>query len=149
MMFQRILLFILAILILTVAGCRSGEFKADLEIYEAMPGLLEEYPAVTADLARNEDGTLKVYFEKGEMHIWFRAGRDMDVVSRQEAASTAFEIFHAAYMQSEVNKRAKGGFYREKIFLRGFMEDIELYVIEWGLEDENPNVISNREGNFF
>jgi len=135
--------------VLLIAGCRTGEWNADIEIYEAMPGLLEEYPAVTADLDRNEDGTLNIYFEKGEMHIWFRAGRDMDVVSRQEAASTAFEIFHAAYMQSELNKRGNGELYRKKIFLRGFMEDIELYVLEWALDKENPNVLSNREGNFF
>ena len=148
-MLYRIILLSLAVGILFVSGCRTGEYNVDLEIYEAMPGLIEQFPEVTADLAHNEDGSLRIMFEQGEMHLWFRAGRDMDVVSRQEAASAAFEIFHAQYMSNDKNKKGESGLYREIIYLKGYLDEIELYVIEWDLTQPDPNVKSNREGNFY
>src|SRR3990170_2415260 len=104
-MLYRIMLLSLAVLILFAAGCRTGEYKGDLEIYEAMPALLEQNPDIVKNMARNEDGSLRVEFEKGEMRLWMREGSDMDVSARMETTSDAFELFHAQYMQSEKVKK--------------------------------------------
>ena len=148
-MFYRIMLLSLAVLILFTAGCRTGEYKGDLEIYEAMPALLEQNPDIVKNLARNEDGSLRIELEKGEMRLWMREGVDMDVSARMETTSDAFEVFHAQYMQSEKVKKENGEFYREKITLKSYVDDIELYVLEWDLKSADPNVLNNREGNFF
>jgi len=145
-MLYRITLGILCIGMMCLIGCRTGEYKADLEIYERMPGILAADPELENMLFLNEDGSVKVLFEKGEMHLWTAYG--LDESTRQRVVGRAFELFHNEYINSTLNKRNDGSYYRQKIIFRGFIDDTELYVIEWDLDEENPNVVSNRVGNF-
>jgi len=147
-MTYRILLALASITFLFFAGCRTGEYKADLEIYEIMPQLLAE-SETAHNFAMNEDGSVKVEFEHGVMFLWLKTGSTMDEVARMEAASKALEIFHEQYMNSETNRKNDGSMYREMIGLKAYVDDVELYVIEWSLDEERPSVISNRAGNFF
>lgn len=145
---KKIILAVLFIGMVTLAGCRTGEYNVDLVIYEKMPALLAANAELAADLAKNEDGTIMVEFEKGEMFLYLRTGRDMDEGARNMATQTAFEIFHQQYMDDEDNLRGDGTFYRKLIIVRGFVEDTELYILEWNLNDEAPKVRSNRFGNY-
>jgi len=145
-MLYRITLITVLIGLLFVIGCRTGEYKVDLEIYERMPGLLTADPDIADNLFYNEDGSLKVLFEKGEMHLWLAFG--LDEQTRMQVISDALMIFHEQYMNDPLNKRKDDTYYRELIFIKGFVEDTELYVIQWDLNDENPDITSNRFGNF-
>jgi hypothetical protein len=147
-MTYRVLLALVSITILFVAGCRTGEYRADQEIYERMPQLLAESESAN-NYARNEDGSIKVEFDKGTMLIWLRTGSDMDEVAREKAASDALEIFHEQYMNSETNRHKDGSMYRKTIGMKAYVEDVELYVFEWDLDEENPVLTNNRAGNFF
>ena len=138
----------LSILLLLIAGCRSGEYTVDLEIYEEMPALLAAGPSAN-DMARNDDGSIKVEFDKGWMLLSLREGRDMDEDARNKAVSDALEIFHQRYLDSPHNRKKDGSFFRKVIGVKGFVGDIELYVIEWDLSLDHPNVLNNRAGNFF
>ncbi|MCK4720614.1 hypothetical protein KAU08_08140 [bacterium] len=145
---KKIILGVLFIGMVILTGCRTGEYNVDLEIYEEMPALLAANEELAADLAKNEDGTIMVEFEKGEMFLHLRAGRDMDEGARNIATQTAFQIFHQQYLDHEDNLRGDGTFYRKLIVVRGFVEDTELYILEWNMNDEEPKVRSNRFGNY-
>lgn len=145
---KRFLLFILVLGVVFTGGCRTGEYNVDLLIYEEMPALLAANETLVNLLEKNEDGSLKVEFEKGEMFLHIRTGSDMHVTVRQEATQAAFEIFHQAYMGREENLRKDETFYRQKIYVHGFVEDTELYVLEWDLNEAEPNVLDNREANY-
>ncbi len=145
-MLRKIAILAIGVAVLMIAGCRTGEYKADLEIYERMPSILAADPELQGKLMLNDDGTPKVEFEKGEMFLYLALG--LDEGTRKEAVSRAFELFHQQYMESETNRRKDGTFYRKVIHIRGFVEDTELYVIEWDLSEENPNLISDRYGYF-
>jgi hypothetical protein len=145
---KKIILGVLFIGMVILTGCRTGEYNVDLVIYEEMPALLAANEELAADLVKNEDGTIMVEFEKGEMFLHLRAGRDMDEGARNIATQTAFQIFHQQYLDHEDNLRGDGTFYRKLIVVRGFVEDTELYVLEWNMNDEEPKVRSNRFGNY-
>lgn len=147
-MIKKIILTVLFIGMVILAGCRTGEYNVDLKIYEEMPALLAANEELAANLAKNEDGTIMVEFEKGEMFLHLRMGRDMDEGTRNLATQTAFEIFHQQYLDHEDNLRGDGSFYRKLILVRGFVEDTELYILEWNMNDESPKVRSNRFGNY-
>ena len=135
--------------IVFLAGCRTGEYKVDLLIYEEMPALLAANEQLASNLEKDENGNLRVEFEKGTMYLYLRAGSDMNEERRQVAASDALVIFHQAYMDHPENLREKGGFFRETIYSKTYVEDIELYVMEWDMDTEDPEVTNNRSGNFF
>jgi len=145
-MFYRTAIIALGVGLIFLIGCRTGEYRLDLKIYETMPGLLAADPELAARLFKNEDGSIKVEFEKGEMFLYLALGLDED--TRMQAASDAFEIFHEQYMNNPDNRKKDGTFWREVIRLRGFVEDTELYVLEWDLSEEKPTVKSNRYGFF-
>jgi len=146
----RISLLILAVLVLLTAGCRSGEFKdLDMPIYQRMPDLLAANEFVYDHVEKNEDGSVKVNFEKGRMFLWLRTGSDMDEVARQETISEALELFHDQYVDNPENLKKDGSFKREVIFINGYVEETELYILEWNLNEENPNILNNRSGNYF
>jgi len=147
-MTYRFLLVMVSIMLVIGGGCRTGEYNADLEIYEQMPQILAE-SEYAHNMAKNEDGSIKVEFEKGVMYLWLRTGSDMHEVARRDAASDALVLFHEQYMNSETNRRKDDSFYREKIGLKAYVEDIELYVFEWDLSKEDPDLISDRSGNYF
>ena len=71
---------------------------------------------------------------------WNGSNRSPDEAGTPEAGRAP----HVA----ETNRRKDGTFYRKVIHIRGFVEDTELYVIEWDLSEENPNLISDRYGYF-
>jgi hypothetical protein len=145
-MLYRTAIIVLGIVLVFLAGCRTGEYRIDREVYAAMPGLLAADTELADGLFKNEDGSIKVEFEKGEMFLYLALGLDED--TRMQTASDAFVIFHDQYVNNPDNRRKDGTFIRKVIRLRGFVEDTELYVIEWDLSEDNPNVISNRYGYF-
>ncbi len=145
-MLYRITFGLICIGILFLLGCRTGEYNVDLKIYEEMPGILAADPELTDMLGKNEDGSVQVEFEKGEMFLWF--AYCLDESTRQNVAGRALDHFHTQYLEHPDNRRKDQTFYREKILLRGFIDDVELYVIEWDLDMDHPNVVSNRHGNF-
>lgn len=147
-MIKKIILTVLLIGMVILAGCRTGEYNVDIMIYEEMPALLAANEELAADLAKNEDGTIMVEFDKGEMFLHLRTGSDMSEGARNMATQTALEIFHQQYLDHEENLRGDGSFYRKLIVVRAFVEDIELYVLEWNMNDEGPRVRSNRFGNY-
>lgn len=130
-------------------GCRTGEYKVDLLIYQEMPALLAADTELASNIAKNPDGSLMVTFEKGTMYLYLRTGSDMNEEKRQVAASDAFVIFHQAYMNHPENLKKDGTtYYRQKIYIHTFVEDTELYIIEWELGKENPEVTNDRSGNY-
>ena len=143
---KRLILVSLAILLAVLAGCRTGNFKFDKDIYAAMPGLLMADPDIKDGIAYNQDGTPKVTFDKGEMSLTLKDG--LDEGSRQKVVGKAFQIFHDQYMNNAAAKKPDGSLRRDKIGFHGFVGDTELYVLDWKLGDEKPQVISNRYGNF-
>lgn len=144
----RICLGILAIAIVFSAGCRTGEYKVDLDIYKQMPGVLVAEPSLPDYLAKNEDGSIKVSFEKGEMFLWLRTGSSMDEDTRKKVVSKALELFHQQYMDNPDNRRGNGTFFRQKVVVRGYVEDIELYIVEWDMSLEHPNMVKDRSANY-
>jgi hypothetical protein len=146
-MITRITLAIIAILLLATVGCRTGEHNTvDLPIYERMPGLLTAEPELQGKLLTDEAGNIVVEFEKGTMFLHLALG--MDPITGKEAISMAFQIFHDQYMNTPENIKKDGSFRREIIFMKAYIEETELYVIEWDLAEDNPNVKNDRYGNF-
>lgn len=143
---NRIILLLAAILILLIPGCRTGEYQFDLEIYEQMPALLEADEDLARKIFRNEDGTLLVTFEKGEMYLNIAYG--LDPGSRQSVTSNAFQIFHDQYINHPDARKQDGSFRRESIRVRGFVDDTELYVIRWDLGDEAPDLENVRDASY-
>jgi hypothetical protein len=143
---KRLILVSLAVVLTAFAGCRTGNYKFDKDIYAAMPGLLMADPDVKAKIAYNEDGTPKVTFDKGEMFLTLADRLDED--TRNIIAGKAFQIFHDQYINDPAVKKPDGSYRRDKIGLRIFVGDTELYVLEWKLGEEKPQVISNRYGYF-
>ncbi len=136
-----------AILVLVLGGCRTGEFRFDHEIYSAMPALLGADEGIVANTAQNEDGTLSVTFEKGEMYV--RLAHGTNAARRMVTISDALLIFHDQYISHPDVKRNDGGYRRESIRIRGFIDETELYVIRWDLGEDMPDVESNRDSNYF
>jgi hypothetical protein len=143
---RHITLALSILLVFVCAGCRTGEYPVDHEIYSAMPGVIAQHPELAAQIAKNEDGSLKMTFEKGVMSIWVELGLDED--SRRTIVSNALQLFHEQYMTNPNNKKENGSWVREVIGCKGYVEDTELYVIEWNLNEERPNVTNDRYGNF-
>ncbi len=143
---NRIILLLAVILILFITGCRTGEYRFDLEIYEQMPALLEADEALARKIFKNEDGTLMVSFEKGEMFI--NLAYRLDPGSRQGVVSSAFQIFHDQYINHPDVRKQDGSFIRESIRIRGFVDEVELYVIRWDLGDEAPDLENVRDASY-
>lgn len=145
-MLKNIYMLFLAIILISINGCRTGEFKFDHEIYSVVPSLITANPDLAQKIAYNEDGSPKVSFEKGTIFISFAHGLDED--TRMKAAGEVFNIFHNEYIKRDDIKKKDGTYKRDKIFLKGYVDDVELYVIEWKLGNPKPSVVSNRYGNF-
>ena len=146
-MIKRYLLLGMAALVAFSAGCRTGNYKFDYDIYAKMPGVLAAEPTLKDMIATNPDGSLMVTFDKGEMFVTVANGKDES--TRKNVVSMAFELFHREYMNSPDVKRPDGTYRREKILIHGFVENVELYIIEWQLgENEEPNLLNDRSGNF-
>jgi hypothetical protein len=146
-MIKRCLLLGLAALIALSTGCRTGNYKFDYDIYAKMPGVLAAEPTLKDMIATNPDGSLMVTFDKGEMFMTVANGKDES--TRKNAVSKAFELFHQEYMNSPDVKRPDGTYRREKVLIHGFVEDVELYIIEWKLDPTaEPNLLNDRSGNF-
>jgi len=145
-MAKRLILAGLMTLLVISVGCRTGDYKYDREIYERMKQILASDPQIKDKIAYNEDGTPMVTFKKGEMYLNVALG--LDEGTRQQVVSRALELFHEQYINHPDIKKKDGTYKREKIFIHGFVEDVELYVIEWKLGDPHPNLISDRHGNF-
>jgi hypothetical protein len=143
---NRIVILAAIIGLLFIVGCRTGEYNVDKRIYAEMPALLTADPDIAENIFYNEDGTPKVTFEKGEMFLWLAYGLDED--TRRNVVSDALTIFHDQYMNAEDNKKKNGTYYREVIGIRGYVEDTELYVIVWDLNEPNPDITNDRYGNF-
>jgi hypothetical protein len=144
---KRILLLGIAIAVLLAAGCRTGEYRFDTEIYAAMPALIEANPDLASKFARNEDGTLGITFEKGEMYCKFAYGLDPN--TQMNALSDAFQIFHDQYINREDTRWKDGTFRRESIRVRGLVDDTELYVVRWDLADAEPDLESSRQASYY
>lgn len=145
-MYYKITLALFSVLILSISGCRTGEFPFDKGIYDSMQGLLQADELTNKNIFKNEDGSMKIECEKGEIRVWLAFGLDPD--SRMQTVGRAFEIFHEQYMKTETNKKPDGTFRREIITCRGLVEDTELYVLSWIMSEPDPKVDSNRDGNF-
>ena len=143
---KKICLLFCGILILFSTGCRTGEYKFDHVIYAATPALLQADEKLKGKLFINEDGSVKVSFEKGVMSVWF--AYKLDESTRMVACGDAFRIFHDQYINNPDVKKKDGKWRREKIGCKGYVEDTELYVLEWDLNAPKPTVTSNRYGNF-
>ncbi|HEX9745695.1 MAG TPA: hypothetical protein VGB30_09735 [bacterium] len=161
----RIILAGLAAILLFSAGCRTGNYQYDKDIYARMPDLLMNDPELQGKMFIHQEGETvefddkgqpkipeglagspAVAFDQGEMSLWF--AYKLDPGARRMAASRAFEIFHEQYMNNPDVRKSDGTFKREKIYFRGYIDDIELYVIEWTLGRDDPTVLNDREGNF-
>jgi len=144
---RKIFLLVIAILVVASIGCRTGEYKFDLEIYEQMPALLEANEDIASKIRRNDDGTLDVTYEKGEMFI--RLAYQLDPNTQQKVVSQAFEIFHDQYINHPEARNKEGKFRRQSIRARGFVDDIELYVVRWDLADPEPDLESDRYASYY
>lgn len=146
-MTNRVLFLAVAVMVILSVGCRTGNYRFDEEIYAKMPGVLAAEPTLTGMLATNPDGSINVTFDKGEMFLTIANG--LDESTRKNAVSKAFELFHNEYMNNPDAKKPDGTYRREKILIHGFVEDIELYIIEWMLApNAEPNLLNDRSGNF-
>jgi len=145
-MLYKLTVALFSLLILAAVGCRTGEYKFDLEIYKKMPDILKAEPTLAGEVATNPDGSVKVRFEKGTMYLTLADRKDEN--TRMTASTKAFELFHNLYLADPTAKKPDGTFRRDKIFFKGFVGETELYVVEWNLGEKQPNVISNRSGNY-